>query len=253
MFSTEDGDIILRTQGSPPCDFRVHSLLLSLASPVFKDMFKIPQPPPVVPKLDVEPEVIYVTDPPHALDLVLRFIYPFPSPDIDSLDQLFDGLVIADKYDIIGARADLRLRLTKFIEENPLRVYAIASKFGFEEEAEAVSPLTTKIYLPSLADLPDDLKDISAMAYHRLIKIHENCRDEIEDIIDGVLFEGYCHDCNLTRALVEASMRTKLVRIICRGGGTNATAYFQELGIRCGAGCMRRFVENVAVKLEAWE
>ncbi|KAF9780968.1 hypothetical protein BJ322DRAFT_987905, partial [Thelephora terrestris] len=167
-FGPPDGDIILRT---PTRDFRVHKLILSLASPIFKDMFSIPQPTPAARGVDVE--VVDVTDPTRGLDLVLTFIYPFPPPNVDSLDLLVEGLVIADKYDIDGARTELRLRLAKFMKAQPLRVYAIASRFGFEEEAEAASSLTTGIYLPALADLPDDLKDISATTYHKLVRLHE--------------------------------------------------------------------------------
>lgn len=81
-----DGDIILRAQCSPNNhNFRVHKLVLSLASPVFKDMFGITQPRPDM--LNVDIEVIYMTDPPRGLDsdLVLRLIYSFPPPNVDSL------------------------------------------------------------------------------------------------------------------------------------------------------------------------
>ena len=43
-FNVPGGDIILRTSGSPNRNFRVHKLVFSLASPVFTDMFGLPQP-----------------------------------------------------------------------------------------------------------------------------------------------------------------------------------------------------------------
>jgi len=243
-FGPPDGDIILRT---PTRDFQVHKIVLSLASPIFRDMFSIPQPTPDVRGADIE--VVDVTDPLQGLDLVLRFIYPLPPPNVDSLDLLVEGLVVADKYDIDGARAELRLRLAKFIKKNPLRVYAIACRFGFEAEAEVASSLTTGIYLPALADLPDELKNITATAYHRLVKLHEKYRDEIEDTIDGVLFEPACHDCKLTKVLAESRMRTKLVRIICRGEPMSVSACIRELGITCKGTCMTKFIEIVSTKL----
>jgi hypothetical protein len=243
-FGPPDGDIILRT---PTRDFRVHKLVLSLASPIFRDMFSIPQPTPVVRGADIG--VVDVTDPPEALDLILRFIYPLPPPNVDSLDLLVEGLVVADKYDIDGARAELRLRLAKFMKENPLRVYAIASRFGFEEEAEAASSLTTGTYLPALVDLPDELKNITATAYHRLVRLHEKYRDEVEDAIDGVLFEPGCSDCKLTKVLAESRMRTKLVRIICRGEPMSVNACIRELGIACKSTCITKFVGIVSGKL----
>ena len=247
-FNVPDGDIILRAL-SPLThrDFRVHKLILSLASPVFRDMFGIPQPR--ANELNADIEIIEMTDPPRALDLVLRLIYPFPPPTVDSLDLLVEGLVITDKYNIEGARARLREPLNRFIGEAPLRVYAIASRFGFNEEAEAASSLTTSIFLPAHTDLPDDLKYVPAPTYHKLIMLHEKHRDEIEDAVDGVLFEPTCLECKVAKALAEPRMRTKLVRIICRGVPITVAACIQELGIVCRATCMTRFIEGVVVKL----
>ncbi|KAF9649052.1 hypothetical protein BDM02DRAFT_1981589 [Thelephora ganbajun] len=246
-FSVPDGDIILRTQSLPNRHFRVHKLVLSLASSVFKDMFGMPQPEPDASTVDTE--VVDVTDPPQALDLILRLIYPIPPPIVNNLDLLVEGLVITDKYNIAGARARLRMRLAKFVNEDPLRAYAIASRFGFDEEAERASSLTTGIYLPALTDLPDDLKHISAPAYHKLIRLHERYRNEIEDAVDAVLFEPACLECKVAKALAEPRMRTKLVRIFCRGTPITVAAYIRELGIVCKAACMTKFVEGVAVKL----
>ena len=250
-FNGPDGDIILRTQGSPNRDFRVHKLILSLASPVFKDMFGIPQPRSNGSRANGEADIdiVDVTDPPQALELVLRFIYPFPPPDVNSLDLLVEGLFIADKYLIESARARLRGRLTKFVNEAPLRVYAIASRFGFDEEAEAASSLTTTCYLPALTELPEDLKYIPTTAYHKLIVLHAKHREFIEDVIDNILFEPGCMECKVAKALAESRMRTKLVRIICSGKQTTVASCIGELGITCKGNCMMRFVECVATKL----
>jgi len=247
-FNVPNGDIILRAQGPPARDFRVHKLLLTLASPFFVDMFSLPQPA----RSDGEGElaVVDVTDPPQALDLVLRLIYPsFLPPNIDNLDLLVEGLVVADKYNIESARASLRMQLTKFINDAPLRVYAIASRFGFDEEAEAASSLTTTRYLPALTDLPDDMKYVPVSAYHKLVILHSKHRDSIEDAIDGVLFEPVCLECKVAKALAEPRMRTKLVRIICRGRPIRVAACIGELGIVCKGSCMTKFVEGVATKL----
>jgi len=99
-FNAPDADIILRALGPPKRDFRVHKLVLSLASPVFKDMFSLPQPTSDdLRKSSVaELEIVEVTDPTDALDVILRMIYPFAPPSFDgSLDTLVECLVIADK------------------------------------------------------------------------------------------------------------------------------------------------------------
>jgi len=135
------------------------------------------------------------------------------------------------------------------VKEDPLRVYAIASRFGFEAEAEEASSLTTGIYLPALVDLPDDLKCIPALAYHKLVRIHEKYREEVEDAIDGVLFEPVCLECKVGKALAEARMRTKLARIICRGTQMSVDACIRELGIGCKSTCMTKFVDGVVARL----
>jgi hypothetical protein len=109
-FDAPDADIILRTLGPPKRDFRVHKLVLSLASPVFKDMFSLPQPTSNDSRKSTvaEVEIVEVTDPAGALDIVLKMIYPFVPPPLDGdLDTLVECLVIAEKYNIEGAESRL--------------------------------------------------------------------------------------------------------------------------------------------------
>ena len=73
MFDWDDADVILRAiHGTDSRDFRVHKLLPSLTSPVFKDMFGLPQPPSET----LEIHTIDVTDPPRALEVILRLFTP---------------------------------------------------------------------------------------------------------------------------------------------------------------------------------
>jgi len=251
-FNVPNGDIILRTQGSPTHNFRVHKVVLSLASPVFSDMFSLPQPGSdgsMVSTGEGGLEIVDVTDPPQALELVFKLIYPWLPPDIDSLDLLVEGLIITDKYNIESARARLRAELTKFTNEAPLRVYAIASRFGFDKEAEAASSLTTNCYLPALTDLPDDMKYVPVSAYHKLVVLHAKHRESIENAIDGVLFEPVCLECKVAKALAEPRMRTKLLRIVCRDKPTNVASCIGELGINCQGTCMVKFVKGVVTRL----
>ncbi|KAF9643895.1 hypothetical protein BDM02DRAFT_1281339 [Thelephora ganbajun] len=180
MFNWPNGDIILRaTHGNDSRDFRVHKLFLSFASPVFKDMFKLPQPSSATSTVDI----IDVTDPPGALEVILRFIYPSTDPPaINDLTLLTEVLVLADKYDIGVARSQLRRSLSEFARTEPLRVYAIACRLGFEDEMKIASSRTTSIHLPGLTELPDEFKLIPATEYHRLILLHARYRKEVEAI-----------------------------------------------------------------------
>ena len=181
-FNWPDGDVILRaTHGEESRDFRVHRLFLSFSSPVFKDMFRLPQPSSTTTSDGVE--VVGVTDPPRALELILRFVYPSAaSPVIDDLTILSEALLVADKYDIEVARSRLRSSFKGFAETEPLRAYAVACRLGLEDEMKIASSKTTSIHLPGLAQLPDEFKLVSATEYHRLVLLHSRYRKEVEAI-----------------------------------------------------------------------
>jgi hypothetical protein len=177
MFNWPDADVILRaTHGTDSRDFQVHKAFLSFASPVFRDMFKLPQPP------SPASNVVDVADPPRALGLVLRYIYPSAASPVVDLSVLPEALIIADKYDIEVARVRLRSSLKKFTKSEPLRTYAIACRLGFEDEMKIASSHTTSIHLPGLTQLPDEFKLIPATEYHRLILLHSTYRIHVKII-----------------------------------------------------------------------
>jgi hypothetical protein len=180
-FSRPDGDIILRaTHGTQICNFRVHKLSLSSSSSVFRDMFRIPQPSSAPSN---GADVIDVTDPPQALELVLRFIYAsFDMPVIDDLSLLPEALAITDKYDIPVVRSRMRSLFKRFAVAEPLRAYAIACRLGLEYEMKFASSHTMSIHLPGLTELPPEFKLIPATEYHRLVLLHSRYRQEVAAI-----------------------------------------------------------------------
>jgi len=187
MFNWPDGDVILRAiHDTESRDFRIHKVFLSYSSPVFRDMFKIPQPSSSAPSNGVD--VVDVTDPPRALELVLRFVYPSADPPvIENLATLSGALVVADKYDIKVARSRLRSSFKEFAKTEPLRAYAVACRLGLEDEMKTASSHTTSIHLPGLTELPDEFRLIPATEYHRLILLHSRYRKEVETIADSAM------------------------------------------------------------------
>ena len=184
-FSWPDGDVILRcTHGTENRDFRVHKFFLSFVSPVFKDMFRLPQPSTPASGVDT----VDLSDPPRALELVLRFIYPSAvAPAIDDLGVVSDALTLADKYDIEAVRSRLRTSLMEHTKTAPLTVYAIACRLGFEDEMKIASSRTMSINLPTLTHLPDEFKFIPATEYHRLVHLHTRYRKEAAAIAGSSL------------------------------------------------------------------
>lgn len=187
-FDYPDGDVVLRaTHGTDSRDFRIHKLLLSLASPVFKDMFQLAQPSPSTLTVDT----IDIADPPRAVEVILRLIYPSSDPPaISDLTLLSEVLGVAEKYNVAVARSRVRRLLVEFAKTEPLRVYGIAYRLGYEEEMKIASSHSISIHLPGLTELPEELKFIPAMEFHRLIVLHARYRKEVAAIADRVEYLG---------------------------------------------------------------
>ena len=164
-FCADDADVIIRAKG--PLDFRVHKCNLSFVSPVFKDMFTIPQPS--FNTLDVLPHA-NVQDPPGAWENILRTIYPMPNPTIDNIDDLESLLLTAKKYEMKYV-IDSHIRCFEnraFIRDDPLRLYTIACAGGFEEQAKYVASHAEHSTVVGRSDI-GDLESLTLDSYHRLV------------------------------------------------------------------------------------
>ncbi|KAG6886577.1 hypothetical protein C0992_003298 [Termitomyces sp. T32_za158] len=152
-----------------PAQFHVHRCILAAASPFFHDMFSLPQNPTVTHKVPVIP----MSETKHTLGTLLEFVYPVQDPHIQSLDELVSVLGASAKYDFLGVIATLRKLLVAphFVEADPTRVYAIASRFELEEEARIASKYTLNVQILD-APLSEDLKYITAYSYHQLLDLH---------------------------------------------------------------------------------
>ena len=205
-FNAPDADIILRALGPPKRDFRVHKLILSLASPVFKGMFSLPQPTSGSSRESTVAgiEVVKVTDPAGALDIILRMIYPSSTPpsldgDFD-FDTLVECLVIADKYEIGRAGSQLRDALARTCLTRPLRVYAVAARFGFAKLMDFTSHhIFSSIHLPGIPELPDDFDFVSATAYHRLVRQRAIYVEEVAEVIKQTPLKSSVRGRNMLR------------------------------------------------------
>ena len=142
FFTVNGGDIILRAGPDPSSkrDFRVHKVILSLASPVFADMFGLPQPSDQNQSAEHQLPIIEVTDPSEVLDKFLRLIYPGVEPlTIGDLPTLTALLSAADKYNVTSVYPILKDTLKTFLPLRPFGVYIVACRFGFSEEAKAAA------------------------------------------------------------------------------------------------------------------
>ena len=172
QFTADDADIILRaSRCDTPREFRVHKTILSVASPVFKDMFSIPQPASSTTPEGVTIPVIDVDDTPEDLEVFLRIIYPFGLPAMPTLDAISHALVTLDKYQVQGGSLQpLRSLLVspEFLKNDPIRVYSIACAWKFKEEADIAAPYTTSIDVLSSVR-PEDIQQMTCQEYHRIL------------------------------------------------------------------------------------
>jgi hypothetical protein len=177
-FSMHNGDIVL--QSSDFVLFGVHQCILSFSSAVFHEMFLLPSPaPPAFSPASVtntksRRQPILVSESAMVLDAVLQLLYPMPPPVFDDLSQLVPVLAACIKYELSAACRVVRQSLlsTTFLLREPVRVFAIACRFGLREEASEASRATLRV---NLLEMPpcDELRYVSAYDYHRLLALYQ--------------------------------------------------------------------------------
>ena len=172
LFTTDDGDVILRASSKSGFqhDFRVHKFILSLASPVFKDLFTLPQPLDQTSNEQHQLPIIDVQECPEALDIILRLIYPGAQPpNITHPWILTASLLAADKYDIESIFPTLQEALKTFLSTRSVWVYIVASRFKFLEMVREAAEASSVRRLAWLDDR-DDLELISSTDFFRLVE-----------------------------------------------------------------------------------
>ena len=190
-YDLKDADIILRTPLSN--GFRVHRAVLSSVSSVLETLTENVQEPDdldgaTLPEVDVDKA-------PEDLDLLIRLVYPniIPSKfeDFNTLEKAF---AILKEYKIEGVQELLKPILVsqRFLSSDPIRVYAIACRFGFKEELMVAAPLAAaKDFTADIRG--EDLRSMSAVDYHRLVSLYkERLKKSKSDIFATPL---PCSDC----------------------------------------------------------
>ena len=171
-FNNPAADLVIRS-----CDgvnFRVRSAIVAEASPIFSDMFELPQPqPPNHPPID-SPDfldgkpVVAVEEDSQTLDHLLRLCYPVPDPELVSLSDVRPVLAAALKYEMEEAVTLMKKSLLSFVDQQPLAVWAVACTLKSEAEAKIAATVLLNAELP--LEPPPELQMVTAAAYYRLTK-----------------------------------------------------------------------------------
>ncbi|KZS97995.1 hypothetical protein SISNIDRAFT_449608 [Sistotremastrum niveocremeum HHB9708] len=176
-FDNPDKDAEFVLVASDNVYFYVHKWPLAKASPVFKDMLSIGdrQAQPVGTALDPLHGLpfVEVTEAAHTLAALLEFVYPVTNPTIKTFELLSNLTDAAHKYDVavVLKAVQLSLRESRFMDPQPLRVYAIAKRYGFSQvEKDAVRKCyaINPAKVPSLL-IPREMEYLSARDLHRLL------------------------------------------------------------------------------------
>jgi len=175
-FNDPTADVVIRT--SDNVDFHLHKVILSFASPVFKDMFDLPQSS-VTPKNrrdnKMATPIIPVTEDSKPFDRAMRFCYPGEHPKLETLGDVRDVMEIMQKYDMAGVGRHLRELLVapRFLETEPLRVYLIACLYRLGDEARLAAK--GALQFPMFGLLVEELKLVPASLYHQFMDYHQRC------------------------------------------------------------------------------
>ncbi|EIM88772.1 uncharacterized protein STEHIDRAFT_154493 [Stereum hirsutum FP-91666 SS1] len=171
-FNAPSADFILRAFDN--VDFRVHKVILSVASPVFESMFTLPDS-----KADTQYSkdglpVLACPEPAAVLDPVLRFCYPTATPMLTELTTLMPLYDAIDKYCMESLLHTIEAGLVLAVEQDCMVAYAFACRHHLQPviTAAAKASLTTP-----LQDLPfvEELEMITGAQLFRLQEYHRAC------------------------------------------------------------------------------
>ncbi|KAF8803233.1 hypothetical protein BYT27DRAFT_7110308 [Phlegmacium glaucopus] len=220
-FSSSEADVIIRSiEGTL---YRVHSYTLRTTSGFFNAMFSLPQPKTFRPNLECGgsesgSQILDSTPNPSrntldvyeadiTLEPLLRLICGLPIPPWKSLSELERLLSLAEKWDMPGPMTITRSALSsfRFLHEDPLRCYALARRYGWNEEAKLASTHTLGLDIldPIHASTIDQMTSKDLIP---LLDLHRKRRDKFRDLINSSNLFGagnssgpyYCTRCGVT-------------------------------------------------------
>ncbi len=170
LFSSPGADVVLGARDGVL--FRVHSFTLRTTSGWFRAMFSLPQ------KSESEqPVVIYVDEDSAVLEALLRCVCGLTIPRMDSYDLLEPLLYAAEKYDMPGPLSIARaLSMTPPLLSSPLRLFAMACRYGWEDVAKlaSTSSLSLDIHSPEHRSV---LQKLTSVPLLNLLEFHRNRRE----------------------------------------------------------------------------
>ncbi|KAK7013010.1 hypothetical protein R3P38DRAFT_3008008 [Favolaschia claudopus] len=171
-FDDATADTILRS--SDGVDFHVYRIILSCASPFFKDMFSLPQ----ANSTDLGLPIIPLSEHSRLLDSFLRVWYPgAKTVPFENVDQLADVIELAlVKYDLEYLAPFLQKQLLSFKELRCFSVFYIACRYGWDDIVKDAARQSLTFDIQWLIGRNSShLKYITGHNYQALLRYHAAC------------------------------------------------------------------------------
>lgn len=122
--------------------------------------------------------IIYLDEDTEVLEPLLRMICGLQVPPLADCDLIEKVLFVAEKYEMPGPISILRLfASTPLLLEQPLRLYSIACRYGWEEEAKLASNRTLKLDLFDACH-QDTLRQLPSKALLDLLTLRHGRREQ---------------------------------------------------------------------------
>ncbi len=190
-FDRSAADVILRS--SDGVEFHVFKWILEDASPIFADMCKLPPTGEIY--------AVDLTETSDTLQRLLELYYPFPpQPQFVSFEDSKIVLVAANKYQLSRVASALALATLPHILDKPLRAYAFAVRYNMTELIRLLAREFLRVQDTTVYS--EELEDITAGAYQRLLIYRKACAASIEELMADKWFPGdtvwrwiVCHKC----------------------------------------------------------
>ncbi|KAG6917642.1 hypothetical protein DXG01_001749 [Tephrocybe rancida] len=200
-FDSREGNAVLcSTEGTL---YRIPSFVLRNTTAYFRALLPPPRPlgqQSSSPAQTLDPIVVDEKD--VVLERILRLISGLETPMWGSFDELELVMTVAEKWDAQGPITLIRSAVTapRFLAE-PLRLYGMATRFGWEEEAKLASTCTLGLSLYE-EEHADQLQRLPTKALLDLLSLHRRRRDLFKTALDceeiftaGNNPESYCSGC----------------------------------------------------------
>jgi hypothetical protein len=169
-FSEPDADVTLISEDG--IAFGTHSFTLRKSSGFFRHTLTLPQPQsPSAPTPVTSTLTIQLEEKANVLEALLRIIMGKAHSPLHTFEFIESIIHAAEKYEMPGPMSAVQHAIVniRLVKQDPLRVYAIASQYGWIVEASIASSETLSYDLAALS--PKAASSFRGMGWVHLMKL----------------------------------------------------------------------------------